>query len=453
MNRFRLLLATGTVIALPAALAAQRASLEICNRGKFTIDVAYAQRIQLLITGYRWSTEGFYPVDAGTCKTVYDEPYDAAGPITPQSGARIALVAFTENKWRTLLSNNADTLSWMKPGHGKICIDLKAQGFTYDEPQGDPAANCGVMTVPATWDFFPDDPGQYSYGINWEAGAVSIVIAGDDKSAAESISYFCSSTDKRPVVYFSDIFEQPDAGSDADNFLTYERDILRFEAYLTEHYGFPDKEGLVECVHVPTTASTAGGMVAGKQKLRAMVTAAGKKAVETNWNYVTTDETDTSDADVTRGDVETLTPRGRAALFNWIQADVATYLVASKTGFNSYKSGDVILQQGLRMWTSSEKPALARGCWVVQGDSTTTLSCTLPIDTELERAYYDLLVEDVAAGLPAGWSAGPPNPFGGSLPSSGFVSTTGAHAEIWLTEPQDEVYELSFQLVAAPVRH
>jgi hypothetical protein len=153
------------------------------------------------------------------------------------------------------------------------------------------------------------------------------------------------------------------------------------------------------------------------------------------------------------GDVQTLTPDGRAGLFEFVQKDVATYLAASKTGFNAFKSGDVILQQGYRMWTSSVKPQAARGCWVVQGDSTTTLSCAIPIDKNYERAYYNELVQDVGASLPAGWSVGPPNPFGGALPSTGFRSNDGAHGEVWLVEPKDDTYELNFQLVSAPIRH
>jgi hypothetical protein len=105
------------------------------------------------------------------------------------------------------------------------------------------------------------------------------------------------------------------------------------------------------------------------------------------------------------------------------------------------------------MWTSSVKPEIARGCWVVQGDSVTTLSCAIPVEKYLERAYYGEMVQDVGATLPAGWSIGPPNPFGGSLPSTGFLSTSGAHGEVWLTEPKDGEYEINFQLVSAPVRH
>jgi hypothetical protein len=457
MNRFGVLLTSCGVIALPATLTAQRASLEFCNHGKIAINVAYAARIQLFLTGYRWETSGWYPVDPGACKVVYDESYDEAGPITPQSGARVALIAQVGRTWRALQRNVADSQGWMQSGTGRICADLAPGGFRYQEPQGDPAAGCGTMTIPVAWDFLPPTPGQYTYAINWDGGGQSVVISGQDPATASaaapgSITYFCSSTDKRPVMYFSDIFDTPDAGSDAENFITYHLAIEEFQLYLVDHYQFPGDDDLVGCVHIPTVAGTSTAMAEQKRRLAAAVSTAGKKVVQTGWKYVPEQPAADATEDATRDDVETLTAAGRAALARWVREDVARYLEASKTGFDRYKSGDVLLQQGLRMWTSSEQPQAARGCWVVQGDSTTTLSCTMPINKDRERAYYDVLTEDVAAALPADWTAGPPNPFGGNLPSAGFRSTSGAHGEIWLTETPAGEYELNFQLVSAPIR-
>jgi hypothetical protein len=457
MNRFAVLLTSGALIALPATIRAQRASLEFCNHGRIAINVGYAARIQLFFTGYRWETSGWYPVDPGACKVVYDESYDEAGPITPQSGARVALIAQVGRTWRALQRNVADSQGWMQSGTGRICADLAAGGFRYQEPQGDPAAGCSTMTIPVAWDFLPPEPGHYTYTLNWDGGAPSVVISGEDPATASaaapgSITYFCSSTDQRPVIYMSDIFDVPDTRSDADNFMTYHLATLEFQLYLVEHYQFPEDEGLVECVHAPTVANTAATTTAKKQTLKAALGAAGKKVIETAWKYAPGQSAADATQDATRDDVEALTAAGRAALAHWVREDVARYLEASKTGFDSYKSGDVLLQQGYRMWTSSEKPEAARGCWVVQGDSATTLSCTIPINKDRERAYYDVLREDVAAALPADWTAVPPNPFGGNLPSAGYRSTSGAHGEIWLTETQAGEYELNFQLVSAPIR-
>jgi hypothetical protein len=275
------------------------------------------------------------------------------------------------------------------------------------------------------------------------------------RASSSEIIYFCSTTDKRRVIFVSDVFALPDAGSQADNFLTFQRMQIRFAMFLTSHYYFEGNDDEVACVHASGTTTSVAEMSAKERSLETNLAAANKHVVKTGWKYVADQMASDTTVEfaVTVADVQTLTPDGRAGLFEFVQKDVATYLAASKTGFNAFKSGDVILQQGYRMWTSSVKPQAARGCWVVQGDSTTTLSCAIPIDKNYERAYYNELVQDVGASLPAGWSVGPPNPFGGALPSTGFRSNDGAHGEVWLVEPKDDTYELNFQLVSAPIRH
>ncbi len=467
MTRFAALLPACALLTFPATIHAQNATLTICNKGPVTIDVAYAARIQLFFTGYRWETSGWYQVKAGACEVVYDESYDAAGPITPQSGARIVLMAKNNGSWRAYQDANADKQGWMQSGTGQICADVNANtGFKYPESAGDPAVNCHAsMRLPVTYDFMPAGPGQYTYDLHWD-GATSSVAIGTASTSTDvaattttsptsgaSITYFCSSTDKQPVVYVSDFFDLPDAGSKTDNFMTFEHAQLHFQMFLVTHYEYSGADGLVACVYSPTTATSAADMAAKKQSLTTALAAANKHVVETAWQYTPADATsDTVFVPVTEGDAETLTPNGRGVLFNWVHQDVATYLAASKTGFDAYKSGNVILQQGFRMWTSGVKPQIARGCWVVQGDSTTTMSCAIPIDADRERAYYDALVQDVAASLPQDWSPEGANPFGGDLPSAGFQSTSGAHGEIWLAAPTDSTYELHFQLISAPVR-
>ncbi len=468
MLRLVALLPTCALFALPATMPAQNATLTVCNKGPLPINIAYAARIQLFITGYRWETSGWYVVDAGACKLVYDESYDDAGPITPQSGARIVMIAQTNGTWRAFNNTDGDKQGWMQSGTGQICADANANsGFRYQEPAGDPAATCSSnMRLPVAFDFMPTGPCEYTYDMHWDGGAPSVAVGTTAPSTdvaaaptaapttASAITYFCSSTDKQPVIYVSDFFDLPDAGSKADNFITFERTQLHFQMFLVTHYDYSGDDGLVACVYAPTTATSAAEMAAKKQSLTAALAAANKHVIETAWKYTPADVTsDTVFVPVTEGDAETLTPNGRGVLFSWVRQDVASYLAASKTGFDAYKSGDVILSQGYRMWTSSVKPTAARGCWVVQGDSTTTLSCAIPINKDYERAYYDALVQDVAASLPADWSTGPANPFGGELPSTGFRSTSGAHGEVWLVAPTADTYELNFQLVSAPVRH
>lgn len=140
----------------------------------------------------------------------------------------------------------------------------------------------------------------------------------------------------------------------------------------------------------------------------------------------------------------------QAAMLEWVRADLPAYLDASTTGFEVYRSGPPQFSQGYHMWTSSERPPPARGCWVIQGDSSTTLSCAIPVNPSYERAYYTQLTDDFTAVLPGDWSAVAGSAFGGSLPSTGFRSSTGAHCEIWLTETPGGGYDVNFQLVSAP---
>jgi hypothetical protein len=366
---------------------------------------------------------------------------------------------------RAFRNSEVDKEGWMQSGTGQICATLDSDhGFRFNEPAGDPAANCtGGSLVPVAFDFMPTGPGDYSYTTNWDGRSSSVAVGKSASSASlaaatssgPGTTYFCTSTDRQKVVFVSDVFPLSDNGSQADNFLTLQRMQIRFDMFLITHYDFQGDDGTVACVHTPSTATSFAEMSAKERSFEASISAANKHIIRTGWKYVAEDvaSDSTMHFSVTRGDVATLTPVGRAELFTWVSEDVAKYLAASKNGFDAYNSGDVIVQQGLRMWTSSVKPEIARGCWVVQGDSSTTLSCTIPIDSNHERAYYNELVQDVGASLPAGWSVGPPNPFGGSLPSAGFTSTSGAHGEVWLTEPTDATYELNFQLVSAPIRH
>src|SRR5262249_21575303 len=92
----------------------------------------------------------------------------------------------------------------------------------------------------------------------------------------------------------------------------------------------------------------------------------------------------------------------RRAQLPWVRQDMATYIEASKTGFASYKKGTAQLSQGYQMWDSLVKPASAKGCWVVQGATATTLSCLLLEQADLNelRSYYAELNKTITAMLP-----------------------------------------------------
>jgi hypothetical protein len=142
----------------------------------------------------------------------------------------------------------------------------------------------------------------------------------------------------------------------------------------------------------------------------------------------------------------------RAVLLEWVREDVAAYIEASKTGFAAYKKGDAQLSPGYRRWDSSVKPAAATGCLVVQGATTTTFSCVLSENTDLNglRSYYAQLTKDITASLPRDWKPAVVPPFSGDLPTQGYRSSSGAHGEVWITRAKSGArYEIDFQLVSA----
>jgi hypothetical protein len=136
----------------------------------------------------------------------------------------------------------------------------------------------------------------------------------------------------------------------------------------------------------------------------------------------------------------------------WVRSDIPAYVAASQTGFARYKKGDAQLSQGYQMWDSLVKPAPAKGCWVVQGTTTTTLSCLLLERADLNylRSYYTELNKDVIASLPRDWKTQAAPPFGGDLPNQGYASSSGAHLEVWIARPASGAgYQIHFQLVSA----
>ena len=143
----------------------------------------------------------------------------------------------------------------------------------------------------------------------------------------------------------------------------------------------------------------------------------------------------------------------RAQLLQDVREDLAAYLEASKTGFEAYKNGEgQLADEGDRMWNSSVKPALANGCWVVQGSAgTMKFFCSIPLNPDNGRAFYTQITDDVTASLPADWAADDTPPFTGDLPSKGYRSSSGAHGEVWLVDVDSgKGYELRFELICAP---
>jgi len=176
----------GAMLAAPAIVSAQNASLEICNNGRFEIDVAVAARVQLFITGYQWKNSGWYQVPARNCTVVYSEEYDAAGPFTPQSGARIAYTLVnSDGVWGAYLSSVKNNGGWMHSATGEICVKRGA-AFNSTRPAGDPAANCDGMTIPAADEFLPDHPGQYTVTMEWAGDEFFMPLAGGQQASVNT---------------------------------------------------------------------------------------------------------------------------------------------------------------------------------------------------------------------------------------------------------------------------
>ena len=377
MNRTRVILLSCAALLLPELASAQNATLEICNNGKIDVFVAVAARIQTFVTGYKWKTRGWYTVAVGKCATVYDEEYDEAGPYTPQSGARIAFTLTRLDGVQVAYQNSdVQAAGWMRSGTGQLCVN-RTDAFTYDRPSGDPSANCGGVLIPVAHDFVPDEPGKFTYTIEWY-GYASYVAIGKSGQPRSSVA---------------------GTGSDdsVDNSVS-----AQFLRALAQAARDAQKRSADSAASVPAASASSA--------------------------------------------------KGRANLLGWVREDVRDYIEASKSGFEAYKTGDVQLSQGYRMWNSSVKPALALGCWVIQGDVTTTFSCAIPeTDTVAAREYYSQITDDVTASLPADWRPGPDSPFGGDLPGKGYVSTSAAHGEVWLARDKNGPgYDLNFQLVSAP---
>ncbi len=119
---------------------------------------------------------------------------------------------------------------------------------------------------------------------------------------ASTIKYVCFSTDhEQPSVYLSEIFDLPDSGSVADNFVSYQRAKIDFQTYLVDTYKYPDAEDLVDCgyMNAAATPNIAAAMAAKKQSVAAEAQAAKKRVIDTGWKY--TETASASAAASTRG--------------------------------------------------------------------------------------------------------------------------------------------------------
>ena len=113
-------------------------------------------------------------------------------------------------------------------------------------------------------------------------------------SSAATIKYVCFSTDpKHPTVYLSEIFDVPDAGSQADNFIAYERAKIAFQLHLVDSYNYSGDDDMVDCRYAPTatTPNATAVMASMKQSMTAQAVSAKKRVVETGWRLTKTAST------------------------------------------------------------------------------------------------------------------------------------------------------------------
>ena len=144
-------------------------NLKICNdENDSDLVVAVASRVQNLTVGYRWVTSGWDVIRPKTCETVYSKEYGAAGVFsnTPQTGALITFIGKQFDGSWVAMRSLADKDEWIQPGKGQICVDLRTY-FESSQPEGDPAANCRETKVPASLEFVPTGPGDFTYKMTW----------------------------------------------------------------------------------------------------------------------------------------------------------------------------------------------------------------------------------------------------------------------------------------------
>lgn len=440
MRRFRIALFTALLLP-PASLwgEMQHYTITICNRGQFAVDVASGYQDSLFFSAY-WRINRWYHVDTGKCSVVYSKNMDLGGGLfrnqATEDHVHLAF-AFTDSTgvWGAGMVNPYATNA--RFGHlavGKEDLKASSRRFcihpgnaSYNVDGSDPAGGCGgagTFLVPASIDYAvpPDDiDGHYSatFDVGFSEGDRAIPKGSgpplDSRIAPSDGDTGASLCGK---VSCWDLFQQG---------LQAARDEEARRATANTNHQPPARRPSANLPPSPAQPATPpppvddddpighGGFIS-----RANSTAPASNPVKS---------------------LERV--RGR---------DVVAYIDASKSGFAAFKKGDAQISQGLRMWDSSIKPAQAKGCWVVQGTTSTTLSCLLSEQADLNdlRSYYTELTKDIAASLPRDWNSQAEPPFGGDLPNQGYQSSSGAHLEVWIAHAESEAeYQIHFQLVSA----
>jgi Protein of unknown function (DUF1036) len=371
----------------------------VCNDGTLVFSVARAFRDISEIHGDQWTTQGWYSVRPGQCNEIPPEQLYLNGGWFGADSVTLLAFAFTDSTgvWGAArVRDNTDGV--FKTSNQQLCVLRDAFRGVHRDSEGGPAGDCakgrpGLFLIPASLEFRGDSYGGF-YGreaVNkGRRDNLRVKLSSNDRA----IPLGPQSSSSTPGNTSSNAGPKP-AADDGNSFGTMLLDEFRKEM----------RQSAADAANRPLPPAELA-----KQQAQA-----------------------------------------HAAMLGWVREDVASYIEASRTGFNAYKKGAPQSSQGLRMWESNTKPLFAKNCFVVQGETATTLSCLLSEKNDLNalRADYAELTEDVTASLPAGWAPVSAPPYGPDFPASkGYRASSGAHGEIWIARAASGEYQLHYQLVS-----
>jgi hypothetical protein len=443
VNQLRFSLLTALILLAPSRLPAQLPALQspqfgqpiVCNDGAITFSVARAHRHakDVLFGGGKWEIWGWFNVDAGKCAEIGAGALFEPGGFFG-SGDSVTLLAFSffdsKGVWRGVKVQPGESGSFypIYPSNQQICVS--SGEFRYEREgleQKDLARVCdrasgGFTLIPASFMYNGSyrDPRSYVFSSPPDGRDYLHVRIGTDGRAV-------SSGQASGVV-------NPTSGDSStglcgkiscwDLFLQRLNEAAAQQSTANRNNNPPPQRASVNPPPPPP---------------RPAAPPPDDDDPIGNGGFITAPNRPSPAPDP-------------AMSLKWVTADIPAYVEASKIGFEAYKKGEALLSQGYRMWDSNVKPAPAKGCWVVQGATSTTLSCLLLEQADLDRlrSYYAELNRDIAATLPLDWSVQAGPPFGGDLPNQGYRSSSGAHLEVWLARAAaGSVYEIHFQLISA----
>ena len=438
MHRLPVLSLTALMLMLPSRLPAQTpvdhdwdAQIVVCNDGKIGFDVVRAYRHPDYFSGDQWEVTGWYNVEPGKCEGIgRSESYATGGVFLNDP---ITLLAFGFRDSTGALGSiklSPGTKNYF-PTNQQFCVE--SGGFLYRAAGSDPPRDCRgtQFLIPASYEFTGPLNSSRVFGVSNNELHVSI---GPNDRAIPLGKQTSDSGASQTTGAGGGGQSKGDANAGACG------KVSCWDLFL---------QGLNQAAKDNEAQRSAN--TNGPRPSRPLINPPAPPPPAAP-------PTATADDDDPIGHGGFVTPPGNPApaappaySLQWVRTDVLAYIEASKTGFAAYKRGDVQVSPDYRMWDSSVKPSAARGCWVVQGATSTTLSCALspPGDLNAVRPYYADLVKEIAATLSRDWTQ-VEQPFGGDLPSHGYRSSSGAHLEVWIKPTEAPgVDEINFQLVSA----